>query len=252
MSTRAHLLIATPVLNDAVTLAYVKSLFGLQKRIRRDDLPIDLTLGTLTSTFVDAARNYFATHMLENSAYTHLLFIDADQGYRPELVLDMLALEEAVVGTVYPARDLDFPTLWKVARGLDAPDKLQSIASRYVLPPFVRDGSGDVVTKNGFVQATMAGTGIMLIQRRVFELMAELPGLMGRGAEIMQRDGYSGRLLQCFRPIIQSNNLPLGEDLSFCRRWVESCGGEIWVAVDHEIQHVGSFAFKGRFGDRMG
>lgn len=252
MTTRPHLLIATPVLNETVTLAYTKSLFGLQKHIRRNDLPIDLTLGTLTSTFVDAARNYFATHMLENGAYTHLLFIDSDQGFKPELILDMLALGEPVVGTVYPARDLDFAHVWKVARDLDVPDKLQSVASRYVLPPFVRDAAGAVIAKKGFVRATLAGTGIMLIQRRVFELMAELPGLMGRGAEIMQRDGYSGRLLQCFRPIIQSNNLPLGEDLSFCRRWVESCGGEIWVSVDHEIQHVGNFAFKGRFGDRMG
>ena len=251
MTTRPHLLIATPVLNETVTLAYAKSLFGLQKHIRRHDLPIDLTLGTLTSTFVDAARNYFATHMLENAAYTHLLFIDSDQGYRPELVLDMLALDKPVVGTVYPARDLDFAALWQVARGLETPEKLQSMASRYVLPPFVRDASGAVERKGGFVRATMSGSGIMLIQRRVFELMAELPGLMGRGAEIMKRDGYSGRLLQCFRPIIQSDNLPLGEDLSFCRRWIESCGGEIWVSVDHEIQHAGSFTFKGKFSDRM-
>ena len=251
MTTRPHLLIATPVLNESVTLAYTKSLFGLQKRIRRDDLPIDLTLGTLTSTFVDAARNYFATHMLENGAYTHLLFIDSDQGFRPELILDMLAFGRPVVGTVYPARDIDFGTVWKVAREIDAPEKLQSLASRYVLPPFVRDASGKPVMERGFVRATLAGTGVMLIERRVFERMAELPGLMGRGAEIMQRDGYSGRLLQCFRPIIQSNNLPMGEDLSFCRRWVESCGGEIWVSVSHEVQHIGNFAFKGTFADRM-
>ena len=251
MTTRPHILIATPVLNEAVTLAYTKSLFGLQKHIRRNDLPIDLTLGALTSTFVDMARNYFATHMLENSSYTHLLFIDADQGFRPDLILDMLVLDKPVVGTVYPARDIDFATVWTVARGLETPEKLQSLASRYVLPPFVRDEAGRVIRRGAFVRATMAGTGIMLIQRHVFERMVELPGLMGRGAEIMRRDGYSGRLLQCFRPIIQSDNLPLGEDLSFCRRWTESCGGEIWVAVDHEIQHVGSFAFKGRFGDRM-
>jgi hypothetical protein len=251
MTTRSHILIATPVLNDSVTLVYTKSLFALQNHVRRNDLPIDMTLGTLTSTFVDAARNYFATHMLENRAYSHLLFVDSDQGFRPELVTDMLALDEPVVGTVYPARDLDFDHLWRVARQLEAPTKLQSLASRYVLPPFVRDASGAVIAKKGFVRTTLAGTGVMLIQRRVFERMAELPGIMGQGAEIMQRHGYSGRLLQCFRPIIQDNNLPLGEDLSFCRRWVEACGGEIWVSVDHEVQHVGSFNFRGRFGDQM-
>ena len=214
MTMQSHILIATPVLNDRVTLAYTKSLFSLQNHIRRHDLPIDMTLGTMTSTFVDVARNYFATHMLENSSYSHLLFVDADQGFRPELVLDMMALGEAVVGTVYPARDLDFDHLWRVARGLDAPEKLQSLASRYVLPPFVRDEAGVVVTKKGFVRTTLAGTGVMLIQRRVFERMAELPGIMGQGAEVMQRHGYSGRLLQCFGPHIQANNLPLGEDLS--------------------------------------
>ena len=197
------------------------------------------------------ARNYFATHMIENTPYTHLLFVDADHGYKPELILDMLAFDKPIVGTVYPARDIDFGTIWSMARTLEASDKLQSLSSRYVLPPFVRDGEGQVIRQGGFVRATMAGTGIMLIQRGVFERMAELPGLMGRGADVMVRDGFSGRLLQCFRPIIQGDNLPLGEDLSFCKRWVETCDGEIWVNVEHEIQHVGPFAFKGRFGDRM-
>ncbi len=252
MSNPPHILIATPAFGETVSLAYTRSLFGLQKHIRRNNVALDLTLGTLTSAFIDMARNYFATHMLENAAFTHLLFIDADHGYKPDLVLDMLALDKPVVGAVYAARDLDFDSLWTRARAIDSPDKLQSLATRYVLPPFVLDEQGKPERRGGFVRATMSGTGIMLIQRHVFERMAELPGLMGRGAEIMQRDGYSGRLLQCFRPIIQSDNLPLGEDLSFCRRWVQECDGEIWVSIDHEIQHVGPFTFKGRFADRLG
>lgn len=252
MRPRHHLLIATPVLNESVTLAYTKSLFRLQNVLRRNDLDIDLTLGTLTSAGVDTARNYFATHMLENKSFSHLLFIDSDHGFSPDLIVDMVNLNEPVVGAVYPARDLQFDTLWRVARSIDQPDRLQSLASRYVLPPFVPDEAGRPIAKGKFVRARMAGTGIMLIQRRVFDAMSEIPGIIGSGSELMIADGYSGRFLQCFRPIIQENNLPLGEDLSFCRRWTETCGGQIWVAVDHEIEHVGSFAFKGRYRDRMG
>lgn len=251
MTPRSHILIATPVLNEAVTLAYAKSLFRLQNHLRRTDAGVDLTMGTLVSAGIDTARNYFATHMLENASFSHLLFIDADHGFRPELILDMLDLDEPVVGAIYPARDLQFDAVWRVARSLDAPCRLQSLASRYVLPRFQTDEGGRPVTKKGFVRASAAGTGIMLIQRHVFERMAAIPDLMGVGAEIMIADGYSGRFLQCFRPIIQDNNLPLGEDLSFCRRWTETCGGEIWVAVDHEIEHVGAFAFAGRYRDRM-
>ena len=252
MTTSSHILIATPVLNEAVTLAYTKSLFRLQNHVRRVGAPVEMTLGTLVSAGVDMARTYFATHMLENRSFSHLLFVDADHGFRPELILDMLDLDEAVVGAVYPARDLQFDAVWRVARATDSPDRLQSLASRYVLPPFVLDEAGRPITKKGFIRAGMAGTGIMMIQRHVFERMAEIPGLMGAGAEIMLKDGYSGRFLQCFRPIIQDNNLPLGEDLSFCRRWTETCGGRVWVAVDHEIEHVGTFAFAGRYRDRMG
>jgi hypothetical protein len=41
---------------------------------------------------------------------THILFIDADMGFPPELVSDMLILDEPLVGTVYPQRKL--PLSW--------------------------------------------------------------------------------------------------------------------------------------------
>ena len=41
---------------------------------------------------------------------SHILFIDADMGFSPDLVFDMLLLDEPVVGTIYPQRKL--PLSW--------------------------------------------------------------------------------------------------------------------------------------------
>ena len=42
-------------------------------------------------------------------------------------------------------------------------------------------------------------------------------------------------------------SLYVGEDMAFCLRWVEGCGGEIWSVVTETILHVGTDRFVGRF-----
>jgi hypothetical protein len=39
----------------------------------------------------------------------------------------------------------------------------------------------------------------------------------------------------------------LSEDVSFCSRWREGCGGEIWANINHKISHVGPFDFHMRY-----
>jgi hypothetical protein len=39
----------------------------------------------------------------------------------------------------------------------------------------------------------------------------------------------------------------LSEDMSFCYRWIEQCGGEIWANVNHRISHVGPFDYAIRY-----
>jgi hypothetical protein len=43
----------------------------------------------------------------------------------------------------------------------------------------------------------------------------------------------------------------LSEDISFCRRWIEGCGGEIWVNVAHPVTHTGTYNYVGHFIEKM-
>jgi hypothetical protein len=89
----------------------------------------------------------------------------------------------------------------------------------------------------------------MLIHRDVFvaikarfpELWVENPG------EKYRSFGLQGGVLQCFDSVQGSDGLFPGEDIAFCRRWVEGCGGEIWSSVDEAIVHIGQENFVGQY-----
>jgi hypothetical protein len=35
----------------------------------------------------------------------------------------------------------------------------------------------------------------------------------------------------------------MGEDYSFCHKWREGCGGDVWALVDANVRHVGDMAY---------
>ena len=250
MPDPAHILIATPTHDRKVTLDYLNSVFGLQKQARLRRPEIELTLSANSYASIDLARNVMASYVLEMPRFTHLLFVDADQGFPADALFDMLDFGKPVVSVVGPRRDVSFERLWRTAREVEPWQRLQSLALDYY-QDFVTGPDGKVGIVDGFVRVRGNPSGVMLIQRVVIERMAELPGLMAENFEPLLADGLSGRLVQPFRPIVLPDNRMLGEDLSFCRRWVEDCGGEIWASVMHQITHVGTVPFRGRFADRF-
>jgi hypothetical protein len=56
-----------------------------------------------------------------------------------------------------------------------------------------------------------------------------------------------GRILRFFDSMDNPNSGRMSEDLSFCYRWREMCGGEVWAAVGHEIEHVGQYSYKSNY-----
>ena len=250
MPDPAHILIATPTHDRKVTLDYLSSVFGLQKQARLRRPEIELTLSANSYASIDLARNIMASYVLEMPRFTHLLFVDADQGFPADAIFDMLDFDRPVVSVVGPRRNVSFERLWRTARQVEPWHRLQSLALDYY-HDFVTDPDGKIEIVGGFARVRGNPSGVMLIQRVVIERMAELPGLVAENFEPLLADGLSGRLVQPFRPMVLPDNRMLGEDLSFCRRWTEDCDGEIWASVKHEITHVGTVPFKGRFADRF-
>jgi hypothetical protein len=99
------LFIATPAYGEVVYSAYVQSLFGLQHELALRRWPS--FYATLSFSDIVESRSVLLTHWFDRTDASHLLFVDADMGFEPKLVIDMLELDEPLVGVIAPKRRLD-------------------------------------------------------------------------------------------------------------------------------------------------
>ena len=161
---------------------------------------------------------------------SHILFIDADMGFAPELVSDMLLFDEPLIGTVYPQRKL--PLSW------------------------AGSGTGESTTarRGDFMLVEGVGFGCTLIRRDlVTKMLEKMPELVDDRLKLHPagetlRQAGTNRLIRAFEKMDLPDRGLVSEDLSFCIRW-KQCGGETWAAIGHRISHVGPFDYSGRYLD---
>jgi hypothetical protein len=198
-------------------------------------------------------RNYFASRVLNDQSYTHLLFVDSDMGFAPSLIEHMIALDKPVVGSIYPKRALDLKRLSEIMKQVDNPQIARMIAQDYVGAGTALGLNDDqsidqLVIEGPAVRVLHAGTGVMLIQRQVFEdIRNAYPDLWVDQPGAYVGLGHKGGVLQCFESLVNQDGFYIGEDVSFCHRWREGCGGEIWSVVTETIVHKGPDLFVGRY-----
>lgn len=253
-------LIATPAYGGVVHTTYHESVLRTVGFFAQEFPGISFESKIISISMLTVARNVLASRVLNDPSYTHLLFIDADMGFAPSLIAKMLAFRKPIVGIVAPAKRLDLDKLHDahLVCGNDVTARL--IANDYiagdgaVIRAKKADGSQEIEIVDGFVRVTHTGTGIMLIERRVLEEMRQShPELwIANPPEHVRKVGLpTGGLLQCFEPLRDKDGLAMGEDVSFCIRWVEDCKGEIWANVDEAIVHIGSDVFVGQYLAKM-
>lgn len=211
ISVRPSLYVAVPAYGGQITTECTTSLLALQQTspfvFKAIDTP-DITL----------ARNILVSLFLK-SGCQHLLFVDADMGFKPKAIAKLRAAQKPLVGCAYPKRGIN---------------------GGYTFYPTDRNPS---VTE-GLCRVTGIGMGLALIARQVFtDLLAtgklttypQLPSM----TETVY--GFFDRYGPTYTP----------EDLSFCSRWRELCGGEVWALISEEISHVGRHDFRGRAIDGL-
>lgn len=250
------ILIATPAYGSVVYSVYHDAVLKTVAFFNANFPGIEFESHIMSISMVTTARNLFASRVLNDPSFTHLLFIDADMGFQPSLIARMLSLQRPVVGIIAPQRKLDFESYHLARAKTDRPALARVIANEYVsgdalLTQPGSDGKPKITVTDGFVRVTHCGTGIMLIERGVLEAMRDrYPALhVPAGNERIRKMGVAegGVLLQCFNPANDQYGIALGEDVSFCLRWSSDMGGEIWANVDEPIVHVGQENHTGHF-----
>lgn len=190
--------------------------------------------GITTMSFPDIAelRNMIITIWYDCMDASHILFVDADMGFHPDLVLDMLMFDEPVVGTIYPQRK--FPLSW------------------------AGSGTGEAMTerRGGFMKVEGVGMGCTLIRRDAIKTMLDQhPEMIDTRMQMHPAYGTlkaagTERMIRCFDCIDIPERGKVSEDLSFCIRW-NRCGGTVWANINHRISHVGPHDFSARYLDSV-
>jgi hypothetical protein len=170
---------------------------------------------------IEEIRNMVLSWWYDATDFTHLLMVDADTGFPPQAVLDMLTFNEPLVGGIYPKKCYPIE--------------------------FVGSGLAAGEYRKGFIEVDGLGAGCLLIRRDAVTMMLEkFPELVRPYMTIPDlRFAGAGRTFGFF-DCIRVPEGKVSEDISFCRRFREA-GGKVWASTAYEFTHEGPHAFTACF-----
>ncbi|HLJ00217.1 MAG TPA: hypothetical protein VKT76_10905 [Bradyrhizobium sp.] len=249
MTEPVNLVVATPCFGGQISTIYASSIFQLQSAARAMsnlNLKIELRDG---DALITRARANLVTLFLDDPTATHLLFIDADIGFTPDQVFRLIESGADVVAGVYPIKRVNWD---KAKRAIESKRSNPAAAALdYVLDI---DDPDHIAVVNGFARVRYAGTGFLMIRRRVFEKMCAHPPYAPlqffREHSLDRLTGSSNRfaLFECM--IDPATGTYLSEDFAFCKRWTD-IGGEIWADLQSRLDHVGPSVFRGEIASQF-
>jgi hypothetical protein len=214
-------LIALPAYGGSIKTECVTSLLDLahalfQHKVQFAAMPMD-------ASDIEDSRNLFASYVIENREFTHLLSIDNDLEFPARAVLKLLASKLEVIGCAIPRRT---PTTQfnVVAAGAPAID--------------------------GICEVQRVGTGIMLIHRSALEKLLSTGEIQSRTIHGFLGIGFKTPLYGFFDRI-RTPEETISEDYSFCDRW-RAAGGKVYALIDEAIGHIWTTKFVGRMSDHYG
>jgi len=245
--TGSKVFIALPAYGQINAAQTTSALMGLNRLLVVNGM--DGGFGTLSFPDIEEIRNIFASIWYDTiKGASHLLFIDSDMGFDPQIVIDMVMLDKPLVGALCPKRKIPVEFAGRAKPG---PVKVVSSISH----------------PHAFMEVDGVGGAIMLIRRDAMDaVLGKYPELIDEisiknhaAKDMLDKQGVK-RLLRVFDKIV-INGEKFSEDLSFCMRWREAAPeqwrqtedgkGEIWANISYSISHVGPHEFTGRYLDEI-
>jgi hypothetical protein len=215
---------------DSVKINTMLSIFQLIQLLGKGG--IEVGINTMKSPLIHQARNYLTAVFL-TTEYSHLLFIDSDVEFAPEAVLHMMMAKKDIICTPYRAKN---PDLNNHTYTVKFPDPK-------VIP----------ILPGGLVEIEAGPTGLMLIDRKVFEkIIKNRPDLKikNRVNPGIKEDEKSHGFYHLFFDFAFEDGYTMGEDLSFCKL-ARKNGFKLFATTDSMTAHRGEYAWAGKFGDSL-
>ena len=214
-----HVFFATPCYGAQVFLNWHVSM--METLLLLKDIGVSFTHPpTGGDSLVQRARNVLVANFLQSPA-THLMFIDADIGFRGSDIVKMLAGDVDIVGGVYPKKC--YPLEW--------PANI-----------FWQDREPEFHPETKWIAAKDLPTGFLLISRKCIETMVDRhPEWKCIFDPAHAEEPYSYSLFDCYT---DTDGVYLSEDFAFCRR-AQAEGFKTWCDPTIALTHFGGHQFGG-------
>jgi hypothetical protein len=234
--------IATPMYGGMCHGGYMHSVIPLSFSLaEKGDSMFYPTI--INESIISRGRDALVYDMLKNKEADGILFIDADTGFDPIAVAEMVHSGKDFIGAIYPKKAINWEQVRQAA--LNGEEDLEKYTGHFT----------GVVPTNKEIKITepmeveRIGTGLVYISRKVFEELApscrtykDSSSHMGR---LVERE-----LTQFFDNQFDEHGQLLGEDYYFCERW-KSIGGKIYAAPWVDTIHYGTYGFAGSFAQTI-
>ena len=208
-------MIATPAYSGNLAIPYALSYSNTVMLLAQNNIQAVSHI-TCSGSLLVAERNNILQKFWDSDC-THLLCIDADLGWSPQAVLEMLKTKKEFIAGCYPARGNVREFLFRPVKNANG--------------SIVQDEKYKHLLKMDYVPA-----GFMLIARSVIEKMRNKhPHLYyePKDKRSLESSGY------CFFNTEIYEGEFWGEDYTFCRKAREA-GVEIWVDPLIQFNHAGT------------
>lgn len=203
--------ILTPCYGGNITSAYFHSMMDVFPYAMKNG--IGISIETLPNcSLICLGRDMMLTKALEDTNWTHLMWIDSDLRFRPEYIHSMLIDDKDIIGGFYPKKGLPIDFASSPAPGGE--------------------------NSEFFFETVFCATGFMMIKREVVETMLD------HFRDELHFTYHDADHVDLFGPVIAKDmgNLYLTEDFAFCYR-AKQLGFKTFMSKRFELPHYGQMEF---------
>ena len=240
---KPHIFIATPMYGGMCTGYFANSMVATANILPQHG--IDMSFSSMfNESLIQRGRNALADQFMQRKECTHLLFIDADIKFNPHDIPPMIAADVDIICGIYPKKEINWPMVERAVKTGVPTNELANHTGSLVVN-LVGFAGSVTVPRNKPVEIWEAGTGFMLIKRKVFEKMKKNLPSYNNDVSILGTTNKPQRITEYFAcPIDPTSERLLSEDYYFCKKAREN-GIKVHAAPWVQLGHFGTYLFEG-------